>query len=167
MKKALFVFMLVFAIVFSACGSPSNDVELNEGETLINHLIITLPEGFSLRETAGVKVACFENYPERPDNISFVTTQKDSPENYTKEKLDNLFSSLVAGFSGGTSLEVSGLSGCEVLIYSYNLVIDEKPLLGVQYMIFGSDFTDTITATIESEDGFVAVSQMIESARIA
>lgn len=167
MKKLALVFILVFCVVFASCAQKPQTPTLADGETLVNHLIVTLPEGFALRETGGIKVACFENYPERPDSISFVTTEKDSPENYTKEKLDNMFSSLVAGFSGGISLDSASVSGCEVLIYTYALVLDETPLSAQQYLIFGSDFTDIVTVTVTDATLIENINQMITTARIA
>lgn len=166
MKKLALVFILIFCVIFASCGTKTETPSLAEGETLINHLIVTLPEGLALRETGGIKVACYENYPERPDNISFITTEKDSPENYTKEKLDDMFSSLVAGFSGGISLDSATLSGCEVLIYTYTLILDENTFSARQYMIFGSDFTDIITVTLSDATSLDQISNMITTARL-
>ena len=167
MKKLTVVLILVFCFVFASCGESPKTPQLAEGETLVNHLIVTLPEGMTLRQTGGVKVACFEHYPEKADNISFVTGVKDLPENYTKEKLDQMFSSLVAGFSGGISLDSATISNCEVLIYTYSLVLDEKAFTGQQYLIFGSDFTDIATVTVSDTSLLESIQRMITTARIA
>ena len=167
MKKLVLVFILIFCVTLASCGTKTEAPSLAEGETLINHIVVTLPEGLILRDTGGIKVACYENYPERPDNISFITTEKDSPENYTKEKLDSMFSSLVAGFSGGVSLDTATISGCEVLIYTYTLVLDEATFSGQQYMVFGSDFTDIVTVTVSDTSLLESINQMITTARIA
>ena len=170
MKRSLVLIALMLSICFAFCGcsaaTPDGTPSLSAGEVVINNLILTLPEGYSLKNSGGIKVACCAEYPEKANSISFATAQKDSPENYTKEKLDGMFSSLVAGFSGGNSLENTEFSGCEVLVYSYNLVLDEKPLLAQQYMIFGADFTDVVTVTLESADDLAAIDQAIKSARI-
>lgn len=166
MKKLTVVLILVFCFVFASCGENPKTPQLAEGEVLVNNLIITLPSGYELKTTGGIKVACCEEYPEKVNNISFVTGAKDSPDNYTKEKLDEIFSNLVAGFSGSDTFQNIEISGCKVLVYSYTLVQDEKPLIAMQYMIFGSDFTDTVTVTLESADDLAAIEQSIKSARI-
>ena len=165
---ALIALMLSVCFAFCSCssGAPDGTPSLADGEVLVNNLIITLPSGYELKTTGGIKVACCEEYPEKVNNISFVTGAKDSPDNYTKEKLDEIFSNLVAGFSGSDTFQNIEISGCKVLVYSYTLVQDEKPLIAMQYMIFGSDFTDTVTVTLESADDLAAIEQSIKSARI-
>ena len=166
MKKLAVVFILVFCIIFASCSQEAQTPKLAEGETLINHLVVTLPEGLALKETGGIKVACYENYPEKPDNISFITAAKDSPENYTKEKLDGVFSSFVAGFSGGVSLDTATISGCEVLIYTYTLTLDEISFSAQQYMIFGPDFTEIVTVTVSDTTLLESITNMLTSARL-
>lgn len=167
--KRFTVLIAVFLsiVVFCSCSAKTDGTPpLAEGEVIINNLILTLPEGYVLKNSGGIKVACCTDYPEKVNNISFATTGKDSPDSYTKESLDEMFSSLVAGFSGGNSLEATELTGCEVLIYSYNLMLNEKPLVAMQYMVFGSDFTDVITVTLESADDLAAIEDAIKSARV-
>lgn len=171
MKKILLLCCMAVTLSLLICGCKGTpDTEsapsLMAGEVKINNLIYTLPEGFTLTNASGIAVACCPEYPERTDNISFTTAEKDDPDNYTKESLDRLYSSIIAGFAGSTALDTAELAGCTVLIYSYNLVLNEVPFSATQYIVFGESFTDIITVTLSDTKYADAIGNSVAAAKL-
>ena len=172
MKKILLLCCtaVILSLLLCGCkGAPDTDrtPSLMPGEVKINNLIYTLPEGFTLTNASGIAVACCPEYPERTDNISFTTAEKDDPANYTRESLDRLYSSIITGFAGSTALDTTELAGCTVLIYSYNLTIGDAPFSATQYIIFGESFTDIVTVTLSDTKYADAIGNSVATAKLA
>ena len=75
---------------------------------------VELPEGFEVKETSGVTMATYKDYPLHADNITFVKSNdkiSDYTENALRTQFENLF-----GKIGNYSYEKINVGGYEVVV---------------------------------------------------
>ena len=96
MKKSKIIvsLMLVVCLAFSCFATGCSESVNLDAYFKYNGLAILLPEGFTVSDMSGMKVACGPDYPTSSDNITFSYSETDDISKYSEDVVLATFKAL-------------------------------------------------------------------------
>lgn len=129
-----------------ASSEPTGPVV--ETRTTFHNFSLILPEGYTWSEANGIYTIFNPEYPVHSDNINVNhIAAGDNPANYTADILNGALGPVFEEFSGVQDLMTLTLDGVPFLVYSYTGTVGGIEMIFTQGILFGSNYTDTITFT--------------------
>ena len=115
---------------------------------------------------SGVKAAISKNYPLVTDNITFVKSDRDNIDNYSKETFENYYKNAVSGFKGIDSFERIEIDGVPSIRLEFKMTMSGVNMSQTQIMIFYKKASYVVTFTVLNSQYHEIFEEVIKSIKV-